>query len=442
MKFAQKMPRSMRPLLMLLLAIAPLAGTTARVAGAQEAAAKEKGTVTGRVFYSDSKAPARLAQVLLVKLAPAKAAGDETGAANAKPNMQGLMGSLSRGLNSFTQTGLDGHFEMADVPAGRYIVLAAQNGAVNPLSHMDLGVLNGLKMGQVNEDQIKAALPYLTIVDVEPGKTVDATVSLSHGASISGVLTYDDGTPAVGVKVQLMSKTQDGSYEEPNMMTLGMASSNSTLIGYITDDAGRFRIAGLAPGTYALRATLPLNVLKNLGNKLKSVLVLGLTSPDAIASSSQMDDGLSVYSGNVFFKKDLKPIELAAGEAFTGADIVIPADGMHKLQTHVEDAATGNAIDLAQVQLLDADGKDVLRMGYVDDHGDCTFDYVPDGQYTLQVMNAVDASAMGKMGSEDFDPKRVVRYSSAKTKVSVTGDVSNIVLQVSKIVPAANKAAQ
>jgi hypothetical protein len=442
MKCVQKMPQGAGAFLTLIMAMATVAGPVARNASAQEAAAKTTGSVTGRVFYSDDKAPARLAQVLLVKLTPAKPPGGGTGAATGKQDLQSMMGSLSRGLDTFAQTGLEGHFEMADVPAGKYIVLAQQNGAVNPLSHIDLGTLNGMKMGQVSEDQIKEALPYLTIVTVDPGKTVDVTVSLTHGASISGVVTYDDGSPAVGVKVQLMSKTRDGSYEEPNMMTLGMASSNSTLIGYMTDDAGRFRIAGLAAGTYGLRASLPLNALKNLGNKLKSVMILGMTSPDALAASSQVDDGLSVYSGNVFFKKDLKPIELTASEAYTGADITIPADGMHKVQVHVEEMTTGNAIELAQVQLLDANGKDTLRSGYVDDHGDCTFDYVPEGQYTLQVVNAVDASGMGKMGSGDFNPKNVVRYGPAKTKVSVTGDISNIVLQVAKIVPAENKASQ
>ena len=97
-----------------------------------------------------------------------------------------------------------------------------------------------------------------------------------------------------------------------------------------------------------MRASLPLNVIKNLGNKLKSVLVMGMTSPDALTANSQVDDGLSVYSGNVFFKKDLKPIELTAGEAYTGADIVIPADGMHKVLVHVEEM-TRQPTDVAQV---------------------------------------------------------------------------------------------
>ena len=56
-----------------------------------------------------------------------------------------------------------------------------------------------------------------------------------------------------GAQVHLMSKTSTGGFDEPNMNTLGMASSNASLAGYSTDDSGRFRIAGLLPGLYAVR---------------------------------------------------------------------------------------------------------------------------------------------------------------------------------------------
>jgi len=406
--------------------------------GAQEVTGakptEKTGTVTGRVAYLDTKTPARMAQVMLLKVSPAKKPSEGKAAAKGK---QGL---LSGGLGSLTQTGLDGRFEMSDVPVGKYIVLASQNGAVNPLSHLDLEAMNDTKLGEITEEQIKDALSYLTVVTVDAGKTADAVIGLEHGASISGVLSYDDGSPAVGAQVHLLSKTKSGSLEEPNAMSMGGAASNATLMGYMTDDQGRFHIAGLTAGIYALRAALPINALKNLGKNIKGMMAISMAAPDAASSTMMLGDGLSVYNGNVFFKKDVKPIVLGENDQFTGADMTIPLDGMHSVQAHVEEAVTGHALNVAQVLLLDADGKDALRSGFVDDKGDCTFDYVPEGDYTLRVANAMDTSRVGKMLDDDYDPKKAIRYEKAEVKVQVSADVSGIVLRVTR--SAADKKAQ
>jgi hypothetical protein len=234
------------------------------------------------------------------------------------------------------------------------------------------------------------------------------------------------------VQVHLMAKTAAGTFAEPDMMSMGMAASNATLGGYVADEAGRFHIAGLPPGKYALRASLPLGLLKNLGASLKGIIALGISSPDSMASAMKYDSGLSVYSGNVLFRKDLKPIELTDGVAYTGADIIIPLSGMYSVEARVEDAATGKPVDLAQVQLMDADGQETLRAQFVDDNGQCTFDYVPTGQYTLQVVNAIDISAVGKLGEDGYDPKKAVHYVSTKTKILINGNLEGIVLQVTR----------
>ena len=200
----------------------------------------------------------------------------------------------------------------------------------------------------------------------------------------------------------------------------------------MTDDAGRFHIAGLTAGTYAVRANLPINALKNLTKNLKGALSVGMSSPGTMGTAMTMDDGLSVYSGNVFFKKDLKPIELGEDQQLSGSDMSIPVDGMHSIGVHVTDSASGSPLQVGQVELLDADGKEILRSGYVDDSGECSFEYVPDGIYTLRVVNAMDVSEVGKMLSDNYDPKKAIHYGSAETKLRVSEDVSGIVLQVSK----------
>jgi hypothetical protein len=322
---------------------------------------------------------------------------------------------------------------MDAIPAGRYLVLAGQNGAANPLARLDLDVLNQTSMNAVSESLVKDVLGALTVVTIDAGKTADVTVSLNHGGLISGQLTFDDGSPAVGAKVHLLSKGKSGQFVEPNMMSLGGVTSNATLLGYMTDDSGRFRIAGLVPGSYALRAELPINALKNLTKNLAGMMTMSMVAPGATQQASPLGEGLSVYSGNVLFKKDLKAIELGADEQMTSADITIPLDGMHSVTARVVDSAAGKGMAVAQLLLLDADGKETLRSGFVDENGECTFDYVPEGLYTLRVANAMDTSKVGKMRDEDYDPKKAVRYGSAETKVQVNNDVSGVQLTVSRI---------
>jgi hypothetical protein len=391
------------------------------------------GSLTGLVTYSDTKAPARLAQVTLLKVVPA-GAKTQTADELTRTSIKDLMGGCA--LKCIAAAGLDGRFTMDEIPVGRYIVLAGQSGAVNPLSLVDLEALNKAGAKEVTEDQVKDALAYLTVATVEAGKTADVTVSLVHGASIAGTLSYDDGAPAVGVRVHLLSRTKAGDFAEPNMLSLGGASSNATLIGFMTDDKGQFRIAGLGPGTYALRAEVPLSVVKNLSKNLKGILAMSMANPKPGAQASMlgsmMGDGLSVYSGGVLFKKDLKPIELGKDEQMHAADITIPLGGMHTVTARVVDSTSGKGLEVARVLLLDADGKETLRSGFVDDDGNCSFEYVPDGMYTLRAVDAMDVSQVGKMLSDNYDPKKAVRYKTAESKLQVSGEVSGVLLQVSR----------
>ncbi|WP_420236090.1 hypothetical protein ACOBR2_10605 [Telmatobacter bradus] len=384
-----------------------------------------KGTLTGRVFYTDSKTPARLAQVTLLKLV---SAGDKT--PTSKNPFVAMLSKGGCGLKCFSSTGLDGRFVMDEVPAGSYVVMAVQQGAVPPLARGDLNELNKASLSEVSADVIKSFAKDLTIVSVVAGKKSDVDVNLTHGAVLQGTVSYDDGSPAVAVKVHLLYKTKSGEFAEPNAMSLGAAATNSTLMGYMTDDSGHYRIAGLAPGSYAVRVELPLNMLKNLSKNLMGAIALGVANPKAMGNATAMGDGLSVYSGNVFFKKDLKAIAVGENEQTVAEDLTIPVDGMHSVTAHVVESATGKGVGVAQVLLMDSEGKETLRSGFVDDDGTCTFDYVPNGLYLLRVANAM---AEKEKGQGYLDASKIQHYKGSEAKVQVNEDVSGVQLSVSKI---------
>lgn len=84
----------------------------AQQAGAAPASGAS-GTVMGKVTYSDTGAPARMVQVMLLKIYPSHPDTQTAGPTGARPN---LLAGLARGLNEVSQqladTGLDGTFEL------------------------------------------------------------------------------------------------------------------------------------------------------------------------------------------------------------------------------------------------------------------------------------------------------------------------------------------
>lgn len=389
------------------------------------------GSISGRVVYSDTRTPARTAQIILVPVAPDSAI--ETAGTSHTKGLDGgvkLLGNCA--LDCIGQTGLDGRFSLHNVPEGKYIVLAQQPGAVNPLARIDIGTMKRVGNRKISEHLVKENLRFLSVVTVQTGKTVDVNVNLEHGATIAGTITYDDGSPAIGVQLHLLTQSKNGSFEELNPIGTGALVSNTGLLGYTTDDLGRFRIPGLLPGAYAIRASIRINQLKNLGKTISNMVALNGIAPDAVGSALNVGDGLNIYNGGVFSKSEIKPIVVSDGGQKSGNDITIPLDGLHSVGIRVEDGASAQPLSVAQVQLLDAEGKDLLRTGFVDDHGECELEYVPNGAYTLRVLNAMDVSLAGKPFSENYDMKKIIRYRTAEMKIQVNDDISGIVLRVSK----------
>lgn len=254
-------------------------------------------------------------------------------------------------------------------------------------------------------------------------------MSLAHGASISGTVTYADGTPAVGIPVHLLRQTASGEFEEPALQTLGSVWDSDPVSG--TDADGHYHLPGLPPGRYALRAALPLGLLKNAGNEIKDMLYLG---PESAALAMKIERELSIYSGNAFSPQNLTPISITANQAYNGANITIPLRGLQTVKVHGQDSASGEPVQVAQVELRDATGKDVLRAGFVDDGGDCAFDDVPEGSYSVALVDGVDVSSSAPLSLRNLATgSKAVHYAPASTSVQVNGGPSQAVLRVSKL---------
>jgi hypothetical protein len=190
-----------------------------------------------------------------------------------------------------------------------------------------------------------------------------------------------------------------------------------------TDDRGRFRIAGLAPGEYALRASL--------------------TAPGTGISAANMGDGgsgisLAVYTGDTFTRADAKPLTLAAGDELTGADITVPSRKLHNITGHVLSKDDGHTLNVGQVALTVKDNPALHLMAAIRDDGSFHFeDLTPNIPYTLTVADAADGRNDGPpsniMGISMPNPEILHKYGTDTTTVLLADtDVDSVTFHVAQ----------
>jgi hypothetical protein len=132
------------------------------------------------------------------------------------------------GMLKVTSTDASGRFAFAGLPADRYLV-----GASKPPY---LGAVAGAK---------RPARPGTPVALAEGQKITNVMIQLPPGASISGTVTDERGQPAPNVGVNLMQgQVQNGE----RVLAMGPGRA-------VTDERGRYRIYGLAPGEYVVVAS-------------------------------------------------------------------------------------------------------------------------------------------------------------------------------------------
>ncbi len=206
-----------------------------------------------------------------------------------------------------------GRFSLGGLPAGRFTLTAERGGYVTTA----YGARRPARAG--------------TPITVADGQLIaDLRVRLWRGAVLSGVLRDGSGAPLPNMPVAAVPTRQ----VTPVALTL----SNNTQTR--TDDRGEYRIFGLEPGTYVVRAanegiarpetvTTEAEVdavfaaLAARGRQPGTILPAGPPRPDRAATARQIVSAAPIYYPGTPVPADATPIALQAGQERSGLDFAV-----------------------------------------------------------------------------------------------------------------------
>lgn len=259
--------------------------------------------------------------------------------------LRGMPGS--GGQPGSTTTDASGEFKIDNLTSGRYVVRALHQGYIAQGRGGAMGVAR--------------------TVEVSPGQHVDGVViSLTPGGAISGHITDDAGNAVAGAQLTLMRYSYTSGQRELNEV----ASATS-------DQTGEYRIGGLLPAKYYLRAA----------------------SPAAKRAKTETDKAyVPVYYPHATDQAGAATIGLGPGEDLGGIDISFAPMRAVRVKGQVIDSRTSLPSKGATVTLMGDQGNTVFPPGEISVDATGSFDLrgIPQGSYVL-----VAQASAGK-GSEDI----------------------------------------
>ncbi|MBS1814897.1 MAG: hypothetical protein JSS87_08505 [Acidobacteria bacterium] len=261
------------------------------------------------------------------------------------------------------QTGMDGEFNLTHVRPGSYYISVQMPGYVDPINTVDHHDLDN------SSDEAQARVQQkLQMIQVGSDSTsIDLT--LERGGALSGVVRYEDGSPASNVRV-LPMMFRDGKH-----VTIPFTGSLNA-----TDDRGQFRITGLPPGTYYVDADITLPSTRLMRNN----------DPEIARSSRRL---FNVFAPGTFSRSKATPFEVGYGSERNDVEITLNLSGLHTVGGHVAISETNKKRQY--VSLREAGVEDGFsRSAQADSNGSFTLEDVPDGTYCLIITGSRTPVAM------------------------------------------------
>ena len=326
--------------------------------------------ISGRVIAADTGSPIRRAQI----------------------NINSRDAQFNRSMT----TDSEGRYELAALPAGRYRLFVDKAGYV------------ALEYGQARP--FEAGKP-LDITDGQVLEKID--FSLPRGSAITGRITDEFGDAITDVQVQaLRYQFVNG---ERQLVNAGRAAQ--------TDDLGSYRIFGLMPGDYIIRASMRPNMAQG---------------PRAAETEPTGYPG--TYYPGVSDVSQAQTVTAMLGQEVTSIGFPLVPARLSRISGTVM-ASDGRPLEGAMVMIRARGGNGLaaLRMNIVGGGGgqvrpDGTFQLanVPPGEYILDVQQRPAALR----GVQDIN---LSQLEFASVPLSVSGDIDNLTVVTSPGVTASGR---
>ncbi len=359
-----------------------------------------KGRITGTVFCSDTHKPARSAVLMLL----------------ARPDKE----QTGRRGETMGRVAFDGSYNFEHMAPGEYAVIASLPGYLSPFADLTLSRTNE---GDMEETLWKDAAAHGTAVVSENG-SAKLDLVLDRGAAVSGRILYSDGSPATQISIELQDTAAKPKKKSADDMDFALGALMNTMLTHqstSTDDQGRFRIAGIAPGTYRIAAVQPSSGTMDLRGEEGMGFMFG-AGVDPLA--------LRVYSGDTLHAAQAKKYDLRAGTEETGVDITVPAAAFHTVRGTAS-AKDGRLLNTGQITLTDTGDDSMKYRTAVQRDGSFLFPAVPSGTYTLAI-------ADGSIGMVDSNlPPEAQMYTSLVPANSFADTSTTVLVGESDILNAA-----
>jgi hypothetical protein len=246
----------------------------------------------------------------------------------------------------------DGHFVLKDIPPGRYKFFASHTGFVE----------QHYKAGTNNEG------PLFSLKAGE--KVGDILFRLIAAAVITGRISNEDGDPMQDIEVVAVRRPTEEETEDEDapaqhkIQTEPVASAES-------DDRGQYRIFGLKPGEYFVRA-------EDTAEPHNGVQV----DSSFWAKRELGSDIASVYFPGVAQLSQAQVVPLKAGEE-AQADITMRRVKTLEISGRVVGAKGPAARTMVRLEPADFGQSDFGRDDTTDDKGNFRFRNVPEGTYYI-----------------------------------------------------------
>ncbi len=327
-------------------------------------------------------------------------------------------GSHGRETNvTLTPTMLDGSFAIANVPVGKYYVIAEQEGYISPVS-----VFTREQLNHPDGATLTRIAALMTAISVSAGHTTQTEVHLLRGGAISGNVHFDDGAPAIHTEMKLLRRNTDGKWAETRISTVA-----NSFGGFNTDDRGMYRIGGLPEGEYLVRANVSLHAVA-------SDHVFAGQGGTAWLDKGAFD--LDFFPGDTFRSKDAKPLKVSEGSEATQVDIDIPVSALYTVSGTVLQGGTAHMVNGADLELVYADDETKLAATKVGEDGQFHFLFVPAGQFLLKATKVHEVERTEVPTCDQCMPptrteEKVLRgYADGKQPVLVQSDLTGVTVNV------------